>query len=648
MKLKKWFQIIIRAGLFLFIFGIIDLSMIEAAGFQSKTPILVLDDKQDKYLLGTYLEYLEDPSHLLDFEQASSSEYSESFIQGETDILNFGMTDSIYWLRFTVKNESVEKDHWFLELKRPSMNSVFLYTPSSNRPGYTETKTGYIFPFSTRDVPHENFVFNLNVPHGDKQTYYLRVKDISLDLPLRIWTDDGFQLQDQSSSLITALCFGALSVMLAYNIILLVGLRDRGFVYYVLFQLFLLLSLGSTQAYTSHYFWPNATNINVFIIPLFVELTVFFLLLYSREFLNFTSYPKWLEYTFYILGILLVLAIPPTFWIGAKVFLFVFPLASGVFTYVFILGVWAILKKHEPARYYLFAWSIFLIFGFITVFQRLGWLTIVQFTPEQALQLGAVYLVTFHSLAQVDRINYFKQQHLDSQSELIFEQQETLSIKEELNITLKNAQVKLENRVTQRTQELTELNIQLSKEIKEREQAQNELQRLAYTDPLTGLFNRRHFFDVAEHEFSRSNRYKHSLSFIILDIDLFKGINDTYGHPAGDQVLVHLGKLLDNITRGTDTVARFGGEEFIILLPETDSKVAHIFGERLRQLIEDSPIHFDNETISITVSIGVAVRNYTEKEESSFDQMISQADQALYEAKNAGRNQVVCFGDTNS
>ena len=183
MKQKIWFRIFITTAVLLFALGAFHSAYVNAAGIQANEPLLILRDGQREYLLGKHIEYLEDPSQTLNIEQVSSPEYTEKFIRGDVDILNFGLKDSVYWLRLTVKNESLE-ECWFLELARPSMNSVFLYTSSSDGKKFVETKTGYVLPFSTRDVAHENFVFNLDIASGNEQTYYLRVKDMSLDLPV--------------------------------------------------------------------------------------------------------------------------------------------------------------------------------------------------------------------------------------------------------------------------------------------------------------------------------------------------------------------------------------------------------------------------------------------------------------------------------
>jgi diguanylate cyclase (GGDEF)-like protein len=368
------------------------------------------------------------------------------------------------------------------------------------------------------------------------------------------------------------------------------------------------------------------------------------MLLFAWEFLRPASHAKWLDNIFYIIIVLLILLIPPTFVIGAKVLNAVLPLVLFVHLFAFLLGVGALHRGYKPARYYMFAWSIYLVVGIGAVLHYEGWSTMVQIIPDQAVQLGSVYLITFQSLALADRINYYKQENLNAQNRLILQQKETLDLKDELNTTLENSRIELEERVEQRTQELSELNLKLSEEITERKHAEDELKHLAAVDFLTGLFNRRHFFEIASREFVKSTRYDRPLSVIIFDIDLFKDVNDTYGHLVGDQVLVHLGHLVRGMTRESDIAARYGGEEFVILLPETDCNKARIFAERLRQSIQDSPVPNNSIFIHITVSVGVSGKD-DEKHAKLFDELISQADQSLYKAKSLGRNRVICHWD---
>ncbi|MBQ8168501.1 GGDEF domain-containing protein [bacterium] len=160
---------------------------------------------------------------------------------------------------------------------------------------------------------------------------------------------------------------------------------------------------------------------------------------------------------------------------------------------------------------------------------------------------------------------------------------------------------------------------------------------MSVTDPLTGLYNRRHFEESLEREFLRASRYKNNLSFAIIDVDFFKKINDTYGHSAGDYVLKEVAYLILQCFRKTDMVFRYGGEEFAVIITETPLERAVIPLERLRKLIEEYPFNYYSKDIKVTVSIGISEVN--EKTETVHN-LFENADKALYKAKESGRNQI--------
>jgi len=179
---------------------------------------------------------------------------------------------------------------------------------------------------------------------------------------------------------------------------------------------------------------------------------------------------------------------------------------------------------------------------------------------------------------------------------------------------------------------------QLHKEILQRKIAEEKYKRLAITDPLTNLYNRRHFFDKASEETIRSERYNRPLSIIMIDADHFKDINDKYGHQAGDHVLTVIAERLVNNLRPSDVPARFGGEEFCLLMPETDIEHALQVAERLRKSISDTPIEYNNNQITLTCSFGVTEKN---EDDTDISNLISRADNALYNAKSDGRNTII-------
>ena len=169
----------------------------------------------------------------------------------------------------------------------------------------------------------------------------------------------------------------------------------------------------------------------------------------------------------------------------------------------------------------------------------------------------------------------------------------------------------------------------------ERARLFQEVQSLALTDPLTGLQNRRSLFELGRVEFSRASRMNRPFCCMMLDVDHFKLINDNYGHPCGDQVLQELATRCKNTVRAIDLIGRYGGEELIILLPETDMETALQIAERLRLSIEEAPIKVSNGEVHVTVSVGVAAKDeYT----TDLEILIARADQAMYIAKHKGRN----------
>lgn len=156
----------------------------------------------------------------------------------------------------------------------------------------------------------------------------------------------------------------------------------------------------------------------------------------------------------------------------------------------------------------------------------------------------------------------------------------------------------------------------------------------AYVDALTQLPNRLAYEKRSAQEYARWQRYSNALSMAVCDLDFFKKINDSYGHAAGDKVLSKVGELFNKTLRSTDFSCRFGGEEFVILLPETNVDAAKRAMEKVRMRIEESPFHFRGERVQVTISIGISEFATGD----TLEQVFERADQAMYEAKHQGRN----------
>ena len=176
-------------------------------------------------------------------------------------------------------------------------------------------------------------------------------------------------------------------------------------------------------------------------------------------------------------------------------------------------------------------------------------------------------------------------------------------------------------------------------DITRRKETEKNLQHLAVTDPLTGLFNRRHFLNIAERELQLSRRYSKPIAFLMLDLDRYKFFNDTYGHAAGDNLMKLVISVCSQNLRNTDVFSRYGGDEFYIMLPETNQEQACNLAERLREAVRNTPIDLGGTEIRMTMSIGISATNGSEQN-ISLNDLLERADAAMYKAKESGRDRI--------
>ena len=189
---------------------------------------------------------------------------------------------------------------------------------------------------------------------------------------------------------------------------------------------------------------------------------------------------------------------------------------------------------------------------------------------------------------------------------------------------------------------LMQANKQLQNHVKKIEQLRSELQEQAILDPLTGLYNRRYLAEFLAHEFKRAERENIPISLLMMDVDHFKNINDSYGHKTGDKFLIAIADLLKTNSRGSDIACRYGGEEFLLVLPGTDTQAAYDRAEQFRTQCTQIYIQYETKNINITVSAGIAT--YPSHTEMAED-LIHKADKALYHSKQNGRNRVMIWGE---
>ena len=192
-------------------------------------------------------------------------------------------------------------------------------------------------------------------------------------------------------------------------------------------------------------------------------------------------------------------------------------------------------------------------------------------------------------------------------------------------------------------QELNDsLEIKVQERTKDLENSKEELKLLASIDPMTKLYNRRYFSDISEEMFKTNKREHKTLSLIMLDIDNFKKINDTYGHHVGDKVIISIADILKEHTRKGDVVCRYRGEEYMILLPETDTQRCLKIAAEIRLAVENMIIKLErNRELNVTISIGISMSDMLV--DNNIDIAVNKVDNALYEAKRGGKNSVILY-----
>lgn len=376
--------------------------------------------------------------------------------------------------------------------------------------------------------------------------------------------------------------YGFLLALVAYNLMLYFGLRERS---HLLYSVYLATLIALDVAYTGHglaYLWPHQPQLQRYAILGLMVLFGCAGLLFARRFLTLEVHAPqvnaWIKIGsgLALLGFLLTVVLQSQ-WAAAWL---AFGFAAVFMVSMLLLGLLAVRTKRAAGRYFLVAVACGMTGSGSTFLAVLG---LIPFNTASyhALEAGLILEATLLALA----VAYHMRQH-------------------------QLAAVRSEH--------------------------------LAQHDPLTGLLNRRAFLAQAQALWSTSERSTRPLSVVLLDLDHFKAINDTYGHATGDAALLACAQLLAQACRAGDVLVRWGGEEFILLLPETDLSQAHAFAERLRLQLAAQSLHTTFQAVPLTASFGVAQRHT----HATLEDLISSADQALYQAKHQGRNRVVAAGLT--
>jgi len=375
----------------------------------SEPEALTLTDEQEQYPLGLHLEILEDPSGELTIEQVSSPEFDSQFIPSPVEVPNYGYTDSVYWVRINLDNETSQTHEWLLKVGFANTQYVDLYSPMLEGEGFEVRQTGSMRPLSTRDMPYPKIVFNLNVPTQSQQTYYLRFQNgSSMTIPLTLWTKNAFDSESGRELIFHWLLFGGILALLVYHLFMLFILKEATYLYFVSLLASLFVMLFSYSGYMGVYLFPDWYTFNLFYFPLSMSLLFASILLFSDTFLELkTRLPKFHRVNIAVLAVWGGLTILIPFISFLNLARLVIPWGMVSLAVTSVIGMVAWRKGFQPVRFFMLAWLGMAASFFLVLLVREGLIpsTVIS---ENAYLVGFFLMVVSWSIALADRINLLK------------------------------------------------------------------------------------------------------------------------------------------------------------------------------------------------------------------------------------------------
>ncbi len=536
----------------------------------------------------------------------SNPEFQKWDVVQSNESVYLGYIETAYWFRTHVPAANSDR---VLHLGYPLLDNIDVYFVSNNEV-VEHVVMGDYYPFHERPVLNKNFVTPL--PSNEALDIYIRVKtESSLRFSLEIWDPVALIEEQQFQLSITGIYFGLIFTMMLYNLFTFLVTRDRSFLNYSAYSFFVGLFMAGLDGFGYQYLWPTSVWLQDHIVTTIGSLMLLFTTFVTMDVLQTRKNSTKIHTTLKGLVIIFLSVFALSFFYSyGSLILYVLVIGGLSSVYLLSCGLMLWNRGMIYARIYTLAIGVLLL---ALAINALGYLDIVEpvFAQRYVIMFASAIEVLLLSWALALRFN-------ESRAE-------QLALKERLNH-------ELEDVVAQRTGELQRALARLKSANKTLEQRSNE-------DGLTGLYNRRYMNQEIKREFRRAVRNGRDLALLMIDIDHFKTLNDSYGHLLGDQILIELSQVLRlSLRRAGDAVYRFGGEEFAVILPDTSMEGARDMANKLASNIRSHKFDTDHGEMQITVSIGVAVAASGGYDHPT--ELLAAADEALYLAKNGGRDQI--------
>lgn len=526
--------------------------------------------------IGAHVRFLKEENVPLSLDEALVAYGAGRYQAATQPILNFGLGSNPVWLGFDAVNPSSGYFGRRFSIETSWLDKIDVYFIRDGRV-LESHRLGDTKPFAERPIKSRFFVFDHAFDLGST-TVLMRVETPDpMVVPIYVTSAEEAQSRYTFEAYSYGFIYGALMALLAYNFMLFLSLKNARYIFY---SIYLACFMALNIAYTGHGFewvWPNSPRWQLWSNLVLMVVYSISGLLFATQFLETKlHFPRLHRLVMgSILGISILSAVAIV--TGSH---FSMVLLAFIFMFLFspamvFLGVISVLAGIKYAKYFVIASIAAIIGATLTVLVVWGQIP-YSIWAYRAVDIGMMIDAVLLALALADQF-----------------------------------------RISQ--------------------EEKNKAERLAQIDPLTGLYNRRAFYELVTPIWRTKARKHHNMAAIILDIDRFKSINDRHGHAFGDDVLIRIAETIKKAARRRDIAARWGGEEFIIILPETDLSEAVFVAERLREQIAETRLRCEDAHVSFTASFGVAHRK---ENDVTLDDLISAADDHLYRAKKLGRDRV--------
>ena len=522
--------------------------------------------------------YVEEGGDPLNLNAASKLFQSGAFSDASLP-LSLGIGAKPVWIRFGFNNQKVADLSKRLSVHTSWLDKLDVYFLHDGRV-VRDYRVGDSFVFSQRPQPSRYFVFEHDFPPGISAIFIRAETPDPMLLPIYLEGVEKANTAQTFENYSYGFIYGGMFTLLAYNLMIFFSLKNTRYLYY---SLYITAFLVMNMAYTGHgfmWFWSDSPHWQAWSNPVLMLLFSLSGLLFATRFLNTKEVLPKLHRMVVLIGSGFFLSELLAITMGSEVsaLLLSFSLVFVFSILMVLLGGVALFKGNQSAKYFLFGSITHVTASSVTAMVVWGFIPFSTLA-FRAVEFGMILDAILLAMALADKFRIVQEEKLLAET-------------------------------------------------------------LSKLDPLTSINNRRAFYEWVNPVWDVGLRKGRPISVILLDVDRFKGINDQFGHALGDEILVRIADVLGMEIRSADTLARWGGEEFVIFLPETPHATAFSIAERLREKVATMTLPDSLKSLSLTVSIGVA---QNDEDNKSLDELISAADKYLYQAKEAGRNQV-CGG----